>query len=46
MEVPVRLLFPEILFVAAAAMASTALAAAAASTRVAGLDPADLLRYE
>ncbi len=46
MEVPVRLLFPEILFVAAAAMASTALAAAAASTRVAGLDPAELLRYE
>jgi lipoprotein-releasing system permease protein len=46
MEVPVRLLFPEALFVVSAAMASTALAAAVASSRVAGLDPADLLRYE
>lgn len=46
MEVPVRLLFPEIVFVVAAAVGSTAAAAAGAASHVAGLEPAELLRYE
>lgn len=46
MEVPVRVLFPETLFVVAAAVASAAGAAGAAASRVASLEPAEVLRYE
>ncbi|HRZ63846.1 MAG TPA: ABC transporter permease [Spirochaetia bacterium] len=46
MEVPVRVLFPETLFVVAVATASAAAAAAAASTRVSRLLPAEVLRNE
>jgi lipoprotein-releasing system permease protein len=46
MEVPVRVLFPETLFVVAAAIASAAAAAASASRRIAHLAPAEVLRYE
>jgi lipoprotein-releasing system permease protein len=46
MEVPVRVLFPETLFVVAAAIASAAAAAASAARRVAHLAPAEVLRYE
>ncbi|HRY73912.1 MAG TPA: ABC transporter permease, partial [Spirochaetia bacterium] len=46
MEVPVRVLFPETLFVVAAAVASAAAAAGAAASRVASLEPAEVLRYE
>ncbi len=46
MEVPVRVLFPETLFVVAAAAASAALAAGSAAARVSALEPAEVLRYE
>lgn len=46
MEVPVRVLFPETLFVVAAAIASAAAAAASAAGRIAKLAPAEVLRYE
>jgi len=46
MEVPVRVLFPETLFIVAAAVASAAAAAGSAATRVSGLAPAEVLRYE
>jgi len=46
MEVPVRLLFPETLFVVAVATASAAVAARAAAARVSRLRPAEVLRYE
>jgi lipoprotein-releasing system permease protein len=46
MEVPVRVVFGETLFVAAIAIASAALAASVASRQVASLAPAEVLRYE
>ncbi|MBL8967710.1 MAG: ABC transporter permease [Spirochaetaceae bacterium] len=46
MEVPVRVLFPETLFIVAAAVASAAAAAGSAAARVSGLAPAEVLRYE
>jgi len=46
MEVPVRVLFPETLFIVAAATASAAIAAGAAATRSSTLAPAEALRYE
>jgi lipoprotein-releasing system permease protein len=45
-EVPVRLLFPELFFIVLAALASSTAAAAVASSRIASLNPAELLRYE
>jgi lipoprotein-releasing system permease protein len=46
MEVPVRVLYPETLFVTAAAIAAAVTAAAAAARRISGLAPAEVLRYE
>jgi ABC-type transport system, involved in lipoprotein release, permease component len=46
MEVPVRVLFPETLLIVAAAIACAAVAALAASRRVADLAPAEVLHYE
>lgn len=46
MEVPVRVLFPETLFVVAIATASAAAAAHAAAVRVSRMHPAEVLRYE
>lgn len=46
MEVPVRVLFPETLFVVAIAAASAAAAAGAAASRVSRMRPAEVLRYE
>lgn len=46
LEVPVRILFPETVFIVAAAIASAGSAAAAASGLISRLDPAELLRYE
>lgn len=46
MEVPVRILFPETLFIVAGAIASSGMAAAAATSLVADLAPSELLRYE
>jgi lipoprotein-releasing system permease protein len=46
MEVPVRILFPETFFIVAAAIASSGLAAAVATSEVAELEPSELLRYE
>jgi len=46
MEVPVRVLFPEIFFVTAAAIGASAAAAAIAARRVSLLAPAEVLRYE
>lgn len=45
-EVPVRVFFPETLFIVAAAASSGALAAGAAAGRVLTLDPAEALHYE
>jgi len=45
-EVPVRVLFPETLFIVAAAVGSSAAAASAAASRAASLAPAEVLRYE
>jgi len=45
-EVPVRVLFPETLFVTAAAITASVTAARAAARKVAGLAPAEVLRYE
>jgi lipoprotein-releasing system permease protein len=46
LEVPVRVLFPETFFVTVAAIASAVAAAASAASRVSGLAPAEVLRYE
>jgi lipoprotein-releasing system permease protein len=45
-EVPVRVLFPEAVFVVTAAILSAAAAAAAAAARVSKMAPAEVLRYE
>lgn len=46
MEVPVRVLFPETLFIVTAAIASAAGAAGIAAGRLAALEPAEILHYE
>jgi lipoprotein-releasing system permease protein len=46
MEVPVRVLFPETLFVVAAAVTSAAFAAWSASVRISRFTPAEILRHE
>jgi lipoprotein-releasing system permease protein len=46
MEVPVRVLFPETLFITAAAIASAMAAAIAAARRISRLAPSEVLRYE
>ena len=46
MEVPVRVLFPETLFIVAAAVASAMVSAGAAASSVSRLEPAAVLRYE
>jgi lipoprotein-releasing system permease protein len=46
MEVPVRVLFPEIFFVTVAAIGAATAAAAIAARRVSALAPAEVLRYE
>ena len=46
MEVPVRVLFPETLFMVTAAIASAVVSARAASAPLVRLDPAEVLRYE
>jgi lipoprotein-releasing system permease protein len=46
MEVPVRVLFPETLFITVAAIASAVAASATAARRVSRLAPAEVLRYE
>lgn len=46
MEVPVKVLYPETVFVVGAAIASAGAAAASAARRIAGYEPAELLRHE
>ena len=46
MEVPVKVLYPETVFVVAAAIASAAAAAASASGKISGFEPSELLRHE
>jgi lipoprotein-releasing system permease protein len=46
MEVPVRILYPETVFVVASAIASVVAAAAQAAAHVASFEPAELLRHE
>lgn len=46
MEVPVKVLYPETVFVVAAAIASAGGAAASAAGRIADFEPAELLRHE
>lgn len=45
-EVPVRLLYPEILFISVAAIGSAALAAGGAALASSRMNPAEVLRYE
>ena len=46
MEVPVKVLYPETVFVVGAAIASAGAAAATAAGRIADYEPAELLRHE
>jgi len=46
MEVPVKVLYPETVFVVGAAIASAGAAAASAAGRIADYEPAELLRHE